>query len=163
MQPGCNGPGTVKGPAIAVVKRYAYELESASDAMEAVGSNDASILRQARLTQVSHFGVLDASSCEESADAGQGYNGYNHRQLRDWSEHMGILQARSEQHDRQADFWSCGHRLVLTTDMVLERVRKHDSLPRHLDGPTSEQSRVFSITHHVIAATGFQTSIHPTR
>ena len=32
-----------------------------------------------------------------------------------------------------------------------------DSLPRHLDGPTSEQSCVFSITHHVIAATGFQT------
>ena len=38
---------------------------------EGMSSAGSASTAEARLTQVSHFGVLDASSCEESADAGQ--------------------------------------------------------------------------------------------
>ena len=175
------------------------------------------LLSMAELEQHLLKGYRNRAFTSDLSDLGQVLHGLVaacQRQLRDWGEHVGILQAGSEQHDgslslqmhastllcilhspqhwsllvlhrprrgrteaciydgrvdkvcqdsahaflvslqgrgwmpeeslspvtatcsKQTDSWSSGHRLVLTADMVLEHVCKHDSLPRHLDGPT---------------------------
>ena len=44
---------------------------------------------------------------------------------------------------RQPDDWSCGHRVIITANLVLAHLHRFGTLPQSMDGPTSQDVEVF--------------------